>query len=222
MKNYDDSGVDAFHMENQSRVMQSYIQNMLKSDEGSPNKVLPWRKDLVPAIEQLRTDIRQEEGGGGMCHVVTEILETQKGWTRLPVTYLSEGGEVVCAGHLVSILPDGSLLDPTADQLGEGFSVRRIEPGDPALGRYRPEFDEEVNPVAYPEAFAGFFWDGVEDLIQNDRLHEERGPGWWLQDKSLYMAYLADQALMGNSDHAHWLDVLNGNRGSAKSGAKLR
>ena len=159
--------------------------------------------DFQDAVATLRENIRAEEGGGGYCHVVTEILEADHGWERLPVSYLSLAGEVICAAHYINVLPDGSLLDPTRDQFGEGDDVSLIRHDSPDMARYRPEFDQDWHP-GHPhddqrllEGWAED-WKGISDCDAQDALRRERGDGWWLTDKTTLIAYLQQQWSYGD------------------------
>lgn len=186
--------------------MHEFVQGMVKANHRA---LKPWCTSYIPDIEKLREEIRIEEGGGGMCHVVTECLAAKYGWERLAVSYTDTLGRVICCGHLISALPDGSLLDPTADQMGEGFSVRVLAPNDPDYGRYRPEFDEDVNPsVAMYADFAPFYWNGQADWAHQDTLREQLGEGWWLADKSAYLAYLERQVELGGECYRHRKDAV--------------
>lgn len=164
----------------------------------------PWDPVLIAYIEQMREETRVEQQGGGMCHLVSEWLEHDHQWLRLPVSYLSAAGELICAGHYVNVLPDGSIVDATADQFGEGHSVRHLKPDDPAYGQFRPEFDSDYNPTKCAE-LAAFAWDGRDDFDADNILYEERGPGWWLEDKSAYIAYLRHQVALGGLEYRVWL-----------------
>ncbi len=154
--------------------------------------------ELVDEIETLREEIRQEDGGGGMCHFVTEVLQTRYGWERLSVSYLTPEGEIICGGgHVVNILPDGSVLDPTRDQFGEGHSVSLIPAGTDEIGRYRTEFYEDYHPGhedagSQLEGWADGF-DGRLDWQVQDDLRAARGEYWWLADLSHIEAYNARQ-----------------------------
>jgi hypothetical protein len=153
----------------------------------------------IARIRAVRHDIRVSEGGGGMCHEVTAWLSEAMPTVRLAVSYLAPSGEVACSGHYVSLLADGSILDPTADQFGEGHDVRLLGPRDPEYGRYRPEFDNDFNPALGDEEFGPVLaawspsWHGEGDYEQEKRLEEERGAGWWLDDPSSYVAYWEEQ-----------------------------
>lgn len=155
--------------------------------------------ELVDEIETLREEIRLEEGGGGMCHFVTEVLQNRYGWERLFVSYLTTEGEIICGGgHVVNILPDGSVLDPTRDQFGEGHSASLVPAASDEIGRYRTEFYEDFHP-RHPDAgdlldgWADAF-DGRTDAEVQDDMLAERGNGWWLADKTMLQAFLADMA----------------------------
>jgi len=142
--------------------------------------------ELIGAIETLREAIREDEGGGGMCGIVVEELSEALGWSRMAVACLSDGGEVICCPHFVSILSDGTIVDSTADQLGEGASVVVVSPGEAGYGRYRPEFSETYNPDTHPDELAAWSetWDGEMDDDAFLELALERGFGWWLDDVS--------------------------------------
>jgi hypothetical protein len=134
-----------------------------------------------------------------MCHLVTEALQAKYGWERLYVSYLTPEGEIICGGgHVISILPDGSILDPTRDQFGEGYSVSLIHVDSPEMGRYRPEFYDDFHP-GHPDAagqlegWADAF-DGRMDFDVQDALEEERGKCWWLADMTHMNAYRAKDA----------------------------
>lgn len=161
--------------------------------------------ELIAEIEAIRHEVRADYGGGGMCHVVTEILQDKYGWERLCVSYLTPEGEIICGGgHVVSVMRDGSILDPTRDQFGEGFSVSLIPAGSPELGRYRPEFYEDFHPH-HPDASGHLdgwadCYDGRLDADVQDINDEERGEGWWLSDLTNMEAYNARQTEYRNSE----------------------
>jgi hypothetical protein len=165
----------------------------------------------LETIRRVRAEIRVEEGGGGMCHLVTEWLNGDHGLGRLGVTYLDRTGEVVISGHYVNLLADGSILDPTADQTGEGHDVRLLRPGDPEYGRYRPEFDEEYHPGACPELDAWLpFWSGESDYLRQDKVTRERGKGWWVEDPGALLDYYSGQANIADPEYRKtmqaWID----------------
>lgn len=190
---------DQFDLYKSALAMCAYTRSMAKACVHA-HRAAQWDDSLVPAIETMREAIRIEQEGGGMCHLVSEWLWDKYGWERLPVTYLDPHGRVICAGHLINALPDGSLLDSTADQFGEGHSVRVLRPGDPDYGRYRPEFDEEVNPVHYGE-FQDFWWDGSPDFDNQDKVRAELGYGWWLKDTTALLDYLRHQVSLGGAPY---------------------
>lgn len=190
----------------QAQAMHAFSMAMAQANVHA-HRAAPWSQSLVRSIEAMREEIRVDEGGGGMCHLVSEWLWDQQGWERLAVTYLDPRGTVICAGHLINALPDGSLLDSTADQFGEGHSVRLLQPSDPDYGRYRPEFDNDVNPSQYPE-FENFFWNGKPDFDHQDDIRSALGYGWWVQDPSALLAYLEHQVQLGGSEYSYWVDQL--------------
>ena len=149
---------------------------------------------FVREVEELREEIRAEEGGGGMCHVVSEVMGMRRGWPMLSVAYLSPDGGMICAAHVVSVLPDGSIMDHTRDQFGEGHSVSFVKAGSDEIGRYRPEFYEDFHP-GHPDDTDGQMtpwldtYSGRTDSDEQDAVRAERGRGWWLSDLTLLDEY---------------------------------
>jgi hypothetical protein len=175
----------------------------MKSIGGPGTAIDELSLELVDEIEVLREEIRRAEGGGGMCHFVTEVLQMRYGWERLSVSYLTSDGEIICGGgHVVNILPDGSILDPTRDQFGEGHSVSLIPSSSDEIGRYRTEFYDDFNP-GHPDAgdlLAGWAdaYDGRTDAQIEEDMQSERGHSWWLADKTLIEAYHKQQSDYSN------------------------
>jgi hypothetical protein len=154
--------------------------------------------EFVKTVEAIREQIREDERGGGMCHLVTdELCAMNKGWERMYVSYLTDEGEVICGGgHAINVLPDGSILDPTRDQFGEGFSVSHIKTGSDEIGRYRPEFYEDYHPghPEHPELAAWLpFYEGTDDSKLHDTIKKSKARGHWLQDLTLLDEYEAKQ-----------------------------
>lgn len=197
----------SFELKSSARAMHAYALELLRHDPHTA-RAQAWDPALVPSLKREREAIRVDEGGGGMCHIITELLWDRHGWARMPVTYLDRSGDVICAGHLICILPDGSLLDATADQFGEGHDVRVLTPRQQDYGRYRPEFDEDFNPRIAPEYVGAFFWSGTVDYLTQDQLRAERGQGWWLGDTTRYARYLAHQVKLGAGCYQPVLDAL--------------
>src|SRR6266403_582398 len=107
-------------------------------------KMRPSQRDLA-FIRKMREEIRCGEGGGGYCHFVSEIIYNKFGWEQAGGVYCSAEGEPICSSHRWNILPDGAILDATADQLGEDDIVL-IPVDDPRHKRYRLEYDIDYNP----------------------------------------------------------------------------
>lgn len=130
---------------------------------------------------------RIKEGGGGMCHRVAIAIDNRFGWPMVgDGTYLSRDGRVICgSGHCWNVLPDGSVLDATADQWCEGHNVRIVRPGEADYLRYRVGFQDGFNPGTpnprWPE-LAACPWEGVSDARLDGRAGLERGHGWWSDD----------------------------------------
>lgn len=160
-----------------------------------PAKPMRLNRRAIREIQALRHEMRVDEGGGGLCHCITEALTVKYGLGRLAVSYLAPDGTVICAGHYVNYLSDGSILDPSADQFGEGHDVRLLRPDDPEYGRIRPEFYEDFHPGLYPDELAEWlpFWKGVIDFDAQDTMNQERGRGWWVEDPSLLRAHYSER-----------------------------
>lgn len=185
------------------QVMESYCEQF-RGSFGAQHKDLT--ETLLEEIRKIREQIRADEGGGGMCHLVTEFLEAERGWKRLTVSRISPSGDVICAAHYVSVLADGTIVDPTADQFGDGHDIRILKPGDAGYGEYRPEFNCDYNPEIYPEELSGWaeYWAGEEDYDAQDRLAEERGVAWWLEDTQAFVAYNLEQAELARAAGGEW------------------
>jgi hypothetical protein len=163
--------------------------------------------EFVLEAEKLREEVRAAEGGGGMCHVVSEIMEGRHGWPSLSVAYLCPEGDVICAAHVVSLLPDGSIIDWTRDQFGDGHSVSFVSAQGTEIGRYRPEFYEDFHP-GHPDDEAGCLsawldsYAGRSDCDEQDSLRDERGRGWWLEDLTAFDEYDARQRAYASGNWA--------------------
>lgn len=188
-------------LKNVSRYVLEVEDNSQRGDlhEGQTKQKMRPDADDIRAIEKVRIEARRSEGGGGMCHMVSEWIEDVLGWERVSGTYLSADGEPICGGgHLWNILPDGAILDATADQFGEGHDIRVIEPSDPDWSRYDVEWYEDYNP--HHEDFDPN-WDrqrrspdkftGEVDYDHDNRLSDERGDHWWVKDRTHIDRYLA-------------------------------
>lgn len=148
-------------------------------------------------LVNLRDSIRESEGGGGCCHLVADEIAARYGWPRFSGSYTCPAGEVICSAHVWNLLPDGTVLDVTADQFGETACVVEAEPGSLAYKRYRGEWYEEFNPATHPSIVSLLSaWTGELDGDQETRLLQERGPAWWLADKTLWQCYQQKQQLL--------------------------
>lgn len=141
--------------------------------------------EQINRIRQIRDDVRAEEGETtGMCHLVSEVIENEFGWDRWGGVYTASSGDMICSAHLFNVLPNGALLDATADQFGEGHDIRVIQPDDPEYQRYRMEWMQDYNPDLsddYPELH-GVEWSGEYDSEAQNRLRAERGDRWWINE----------------------------------------
>jgi hypothetical protein len=164
--------------------------------------------DIIAEIEKLRATVR-EESPGGMCEIVSECLQQRYQWTPMVVSYLSEDGRIICADHTLVILPDGSLLDATRDQFGEGHSVSLIKAGTQEMGRYRPFFHEDWHP-GHPDDTDGDLsawlptYTDKNDYDLADETKLKLGDGWWVDDKTLLATFYNENGYIAESeDLAH-------------------
>ncbi|WP_411839830.1 hypothetical protein [Paracoccus sp. ME4] len=156
----------------------------------------------VPVIDEAFLDMirrerhmsRQENSGGGCCHLVTEILQATHGLEKCAVSVLAPDGRVAMSGHYISLMPNGSILDPTADQFGTRSDILLLSPSDGDYGLYRPEFSDEWNPDHEPELAGWSEFPGAEhgwdDFDQDNALKADMGPHWWCRDPSRQLAWL--------------------------------
>ena len=145
-------------------------------------------------VRAIREDCRQYAGCGGQCHAVADILMSKYGWPSEYGVYLAPSMEPVGGDHSWNRLPDGSILDATADQFQEGHDIRMVPPGDPEQARFRPEWSPDYNPgraAEYPE-LAGVAWTGEYDVEWSRRLRDERGTGWWMADPTAHREWEPD------------------------------
>ena len=151
-------------------------------------------------IIRMREAIRREAGAGGQCSEVVFWLSRTFGWEGVSGVYTTPGDEPII-DHVWAELPDGAILDATADQIGEGHDgVRIVPPGHPDHGRYRWEWTADFNPDTHPAEAGERSWTGERDLERMTRLRAERGDGWWLADRVFLDAYRAREAAYGETE----------------------
>lgn len=143
-------------------------------------KARPNEKD-IERIRAIRKEARDHEGGYGMCHEVSEWIMMKYGWERESGAYCTRDGEVCISGHYWNVLPDGSILDATADQTGDGHDIRIIAPSDPDHARYKREWDDDGNSFS------------DQQYDDQDRLRAERGHGWWVSNQDQWLDYHRQQ-----------------------------
>ncbi|MGY3581955.1 hypothetical protein ACVIGB_001122 [Bradyrhizobium sp. USDA 4341] len=143
--------------------------------------------DMLLEIRTVRQQFRLAAGCGGQCGDVAEYICSRWGWANVGGVYLAPSLEPI-GDHVWNVLPDGSILDATADQFSEGHDVRFLLKDSPDFRRYRPEWTIDYNPDladAYPE-LAGVTWSQEYDFDVSRRIRAQRGEGWWLPDPSDY------------------------------------
>ena len=95
-------------------------------------------------------------------------------------------------GNYWNLLPDGSILDATADQFGEGNSVRLILPDNTEYARYHPRFPRDVDYDNDDEINRLVDLDN-ERYAKSMEYRKQHGEGWWLNDKTRFDKYNADR-----------------------------
>lgn len=161
---------------------------------GKP-KMRPDAQDIAK-IREIRTEIRIGEGGGGMCHFVSEVIRNTWGWDQAGGTVTRPNGDVMIVSHRWNILPDGAILDATFDQMGQGRDIAIIPKSDPLYACYRLEWDIDYNPGRadeYPELRDHPQWTGELDMEHANRLRDARGRDWYVTDKKQHGEYLKQQ-----------------------------
>lgn len=178
-------------------------------------------------LRRYRHICRADERGGGMCHYVSEAIEGNWGWKQMGGTYCSKDGYPVCVAHFWNILPDGTIIDATADQLGKP-DIDIIPPSSPEYHRYRYEWGDQANPgntdmpdspllpwKQYEAKLPKKIKKLASKLASKDPnlrsqieydvefagiLNRQRGRGWWVDEKDL-PRYLAYQKLRKEYEH---------------------
>jgi hypothetical protein len=157
--------------------------------EMAKQKMRPTAADLQE-IRRIRHEVRCAEGEGGQCGFVAEIIMNRFRWPMHGGTYCNDIDEPICNDHVWNVLPDGTILDATADQMGLGHDIRIVEPSDPDFRKYRFEWNDDYHPDSedYPE-LKGVKWSGKFDTDWADELRQERGRDWHVTDPEQYARY---------------------------------
>ena len=110
-------------------------------------------------IRKLRDEVRNDEAGGhwnpehngGTCGTVSEEIEIKHGYPAVWGAYRTpHHPKWKNPEHVWNKLPDGSILDATADQFHEGHDVRIVHPNHPDFARYNQ--DEPDDDDSHKEA----------------------------------------------------------------------
>ena len=138
----------------------------------------------IARIRAVREEVR-EDGGGGQCHEVAGWIEFEYGWPAKSGAYTDLADDTICEFHFWNILPDGAILDSTADQFGEGNDIRIVAPSDADYCRYRDEWYDDYYPghADHPE-IGNREWSGELDMDKVKRLRRERGNRWWIKENA--------------------------------------
>lgn len=94
-------------------------------------------RSAVCDLMRIRSEVVQagetNSQGGPSCGVTSEEVAALLGGSEFYGAYLCDDG--TAPEHAWVVLPDGTIVDATADQFG-GEPVTIIEPGDPRAARY--------------------------------------------------------------------------------------
>lgn len=148
---------------------------------GRKLKLSAPRDEDFKLFDRVREVIRHQEGLGGQCHSVSEWISHWYKWTQEAGTYCTYDGEPICTYHFWNELPDGAILDCTADQLGEDsrtiryikrrYTCEWCEDWHPEHPDYDPTWDREKrNPSKYS---------GVIDAERENDLMKKHGDQYW-------------------------------------------
>jgi len=118
-------------------VSRQYFKNIVRAHRPYDFELTP---EFVAEVEAYRDEVREEEGGGGMCHIVTDHLAGKFGWERLFVSYLTPDGEIICGGRACHKHPSRRLYPRSYARSVrcKDFSVSHIKCDSDEIGRYRP------------------------------------------------------------------------------------
>ncbi len=178
----------------ETTALQAYFRTLAGTDGCAPTRPNQMQIQLM---RYKRAELRKQLGGGGRCYHLARFLYAEFGWKCADVTYLDSRGQVIML-HTINILPDGALLDATADQFGEGFDVEIIAQDDVRYRRYRMEWTGRHNPLCDAQCAAvlaelGQVWSGYPDGHLELRNTQQRGHGWWLVDKTALQEFWRQQ-----------------------------
>ena len=149
--------------------------------------------DMLVEVRDLRDALREEAYGAQQVGEIAAHVEMYWGWPAVRGVY-TDGADEAIALHSWNLLPDGAVLDVSADRFGESRDVVVIAPGDPAWSRYRQEWTQDFNPATpgvSPEV-AACPWTGTPDMTTILERRAEYGQApWWLegQDQTAYRAF---------------------------------
>jgi len=98
-------------------------------------------QQTLERLRLLRDEVRLGEGGsreyslaGGRCGIVAEEIAVRFRWREFYGLYRLPDGRL--EEHAWNDLPDGTILDATADQFEEGHDIRVVPSGHPEYRRY--------------------------------------------------------------------------------------
>ena len=103
-------------------------------------------QEVLNRIRQIRREVRQCEFGNpdemAGCGIVSEELSEEFGWEQTCGDFRFPDGTI--DEHCWNIMPDGTVVDATADQLG-GEDILIIPPSDPRHKLYLQYAKESIN-----------------------------------------------------------------------------
>ncbi|KQW30122.1 hypothetical protein ASE36_21965 [Rhizobium sp. Root274] len=144
--------------------------------------------EQMDAVRSYRHTVRLAGCWGG-CYEAACFIQHRFGWQRVDGVYALPDGRPIFL-HSWNLMPDGSICDGTADQLGEGEDVACLPVDCGQSKRYREKFTLAHNPSVTPWLH-GLPYVGISDRQFWDDAEEAKAlePGWWLADKHDYLSW---------------------------------
>lgn len=138
-------------------------------------------------IAKYRHEVRALGTLGG-CYQVALFIEHFYNLPMREGVYQSSKLEPIVS-HRWNILPDGSILDSTADQFCEGWDIGVIVKHNEFHMRYRPQWSDSLNPSITPW-LKEFDWLGITDLDWKKQNSDKKiSQGFWLTNNAEYLKW---------------------------------
>ncbi|WP_377275398.1 hypothetical protein [Rhizobium sp. R86522] len=154
--------------------------------------ITPQQTDV---IRSFRHEMRLA-GCWGACFEVACFIEHQFDWRRIDGVYELPDGRPIFL-HSWNMMSDGTLVDGTADQFGEGRDIAIHPCGSPDHLRYRDRYTAAHNPLK-TSWLATRPYSGVPDQTfwDDEEARRTLAPGWWISEPQPYVAWFKSGATM--------------------------